>query len=309
MATNINIDNIKCFLCNKGDNENILILCDGCEYAYHTYCINLNNVPAGDWYCPKCSFGKMTIKCKEEPIESEKKTTTSKQVIIYERVSSAGQDRPEYGRVGLETQNFTILDHCRKNNLTIIRTYSDVGSGKFINELMNLGEMVTTINNNTDIIIYSVSRIGRNYDEVKKLINILHKKNCSIYSVTEKLFSTDTKFDDLLKQAERESENLSRLIKNSIRRRKELGGHIGRVPYGYIAYRDTNGIRKIKINPLEKNIINIIKSKIESPKKIANYLNKTGKLKRGNMWKPNMIRSIIYKSRKRNTIILDYDSE
>ena len=45
-----------CQLCNCGDNEDSLLLCDGCDKGYHTYCFkpSLDNIPDGDWYCFEC---------------------------------------------------------------------------------------------------------------------------------------------------------------------------------------------------------------------------------------------------------------
>ena len=35
------------------------MLCDGCDEAYHTYCLtpHLTNIPDGDWFCVQCSGG------------------------------------------------------------------------------------------------------------------------------------------------------------------------------------------------------------------------------------------------------------
>lgn len=47
---------IKCAVCEgcgKCDNESVLILCDDCNIAYHTYCVEpkLDGVPEGSWKC------------------------------------------------------------------------------------------------------------------------------------------------------------------------------------------------------------------------------------------------------------------
>ena len=51
------INNIKCDICNKGDIEALLLLCDGinCDIANHTYCIGLDGIPSGGWYCYRCN--------------------------------------------------------------------------------------------------------------------------------------------------------------------------------------------------------------------------------------------------------------
>uniref|UniRef100_A0A4W3GMP3 Lysine-specific demethylase 5A n=1 Tax=Callorhinchus milii TaxID=7868 RepID=A0A4W3GMP3_CALMI len=53
--TNI-IDLYVCLVCARGDDEDRLLLCDGCDDSYHTFCLipPLHDVPKGDWRCPKC---------------------------------------------------------------------------------------------------------------------------------------------------------------------------------------------------------------------------------------------------------------
>lgn len=43
-------------MCKKGDNEDLLLLCDGCDKGCHTYCHKpkITSIPEGDWYCPAC---------------------------------------------------------------------------------------------------------------------------------------------------------------------------------------------------------------------------------------------------------------
>ncbi|GLH00900.1 LOW QUALITY PROTEIN: Homeotic protein female sterile [Gryllus bimaculatus] len=45
-----------CQFCHSGDNEDKLLLCDGCDKGYHTYCFRpkMEQIPDGDWYCFEC---------------------------------------------------------------------------------------------------------------------------------------------------------------------------------------------------------------------------------------------------------------
>nr|XP_020463260.1 bromodomain adjacent to zinc finger domain protein 2B-like isoform X2 [Monopterus albus] len=47
---------VYCQMCKKGDNEDLLLLCDGCDKGCHTYCHKpkFTTIPEGDWYCPAC---------------------------------------------------------------------------------------------------------------------------------------------------------------------------------------------------------------------------------------------------------------
>ncbi|XP_056001386.1 lysine-specific demethylase 5A-like isoform X2 [Ostrea edulis] len=50
------VDLYLCHMCNRGDGEEYMLLCDGCDDAFHTYCLipPMPEVPKGDWRCPKC---------------------------------------------------------------------------------------------------------------------------------------------------------------------------------------------------------------------------------------------------------------
>lgn len=43
-----------CPMCGEDDNEDILLICDGCKTYYHTYCTGLSEVPMGNWFCSAC---------------------------------------------------------------------------------------------------------------------------------------------------------------------------------------------------------------------------------------------------------------
>ncbi|PSN53133.1 Lysine-specific demethylase lid [Blattella germanica] len=45
-----------CHICGRGDAEESMLLCDGCDDSYHTFCLlpPLLDIPKGDWRCPKC---------------------------------------------------------------------------------------------------------------------------------------------------------------------------------------------------------------------------------------------------------------
>ncbi|XP_062535257.1 bromodomain adjacent to zinc finger domain protein 2B-like isoform X2 [Armigeres subalbatus] len=45
-----------CQFCQSGEQEDKLLLCDGCDRGYHTYCFKprMDKIPDGDWYCFEC---------------------------------------------------------------------------------------------------------------------------------------------------------------------------------------------------------------------------------------------------------------
>eukprot|EP01018_Ginkgo_biloba_P022833 Gb_26794 [translate_table: standard] len=48
-----------CTECNNTGDDNLLLLCDLCDSAAHTYCVGLGRtVPIGDWYCRVCEASR-----------------------------------------------------------------------------------------------------------------------------------------------------------------------------------------------------------------------------------------------------------
>jgi len=48
-----------CEICGRGDNALSMLLCDGCDTGYHTFCLDppLKSIPKYDWYCTECLVG------------------------------------------------------------------------------------------------------------------------------------------------------------------------------------------------------------------------------------------------------------
>ena len=47
-------DKIMCDVCHSLYPEENMLLCDNCNNDFHTTCIDLEDVPAGSWYCESC---------------------------------------------------------------------------------------------------------------------------------------------------------------------------------------------------------------------------------------------------------------
>ncbi|XP_075008691.1 bromodomain adjacent to zinc finger domain protein 2B isoform X19 [Calonectris borealis] len=67
---------VYCQICRKGDNEELLLLCDGCDKGCHTYCHRpkITTIPDGDWFCPACiaKASGQTLKVKKLQIKGKK---------------------------------------------------------------------------------------------------------------------------------------------------------------------------------------------------------------------------------------------
>ncbi|XP_063748483.1 lysine-specific demethylase 5C [Eleginops maclovinus] len=50
------VDSFVCRMCGRGDDDEKLLPCDGCDDNYHIFCLlpPLTDLPKGNWKCPKC---------------------------------------------------------------------------------------------------------------------------------------------------------------------------------------------------------------------------------------------------------------
>ncbi|XP_021572001.1 bromodomain adjacent to zinc finger domain protein 2B isoform X2 [Carlito syrichta] len=85
---------VYCQICRKGDNEELLLLCDGCDKGCHTYCHRpkITTIPDGDWFCPACiaKASGQTLKIKKLHVKGKK--TESKK---GKKVTLAGDTEDE----------------------------------------------------------------------------------------------------------------------------------------------------------------------------------------------------------------------
>jgi DNA invertase Pin-like site-specific DNA recombinase len=254
---NNNYEDTICTLCDSAENDHSMLLCDTCDKGFHTYCMNLNKIPDGSWYCPKC------VKMSEKP--TEKSIFQGTRVHVYVRVSSTSQDQTEYGRVGLKVQNSALLEFCNKNDLIIVSTTVEVGSAYKKDKTSKLDTLINKVGKGEPILVYSCSRFSRNFEESSKKLNKLHNRWSYIWSITEDVKSRDDEFKNYIISAENESKMLSSRMVESHKRIKNLGGFTGRKkPFGYTIVRDENGIKILKENVIEQEIVKHIRDKYKS---------------------------------------------
>eukprot|EP00980_Cylindrotheca_fusiformis_P030496 scaffold24915_cov117-Cylindrotheca_fusiformis.AAC.1 len=64
-----------CVVCDDGGD---LLVCDGCERAYHLGCLKppLSQIPEGDWFCPRCSDRRSSF-CRVRTAEKEENSNSN----------------------------------------------------------------------------------------------------------------------------------------------------------------------------------------------------------------------------------------
>ncbi|XP_075810646.1 bromodomain adjacent to zinc finger domain protein 2A isoform X3 [Microtus pennsylvanicus] len=63
------INKVTCLVCRKGDNDEFLLLCDGCDRGCHIYCHRpkMEAVPEGDWFCTVCLAQQVQEEFSQRP--------------------------------------------------------------------------------------------------------------------------------------------------------------------------------------------------------------------------------------------------
>lgn len=72
--------NVRCRICRRKCGDEFMLLCDGCDHGYHTYCLKppLKDVPEGDWFCHDC-----------HPVTPVKPRRRAQRVVIVEESSDS----------------------------------------------------------------------------------------------------------------------------------------------------------------------------------------------------------------------------
>uniref|UniRef100_A0A9J7XIK6 Bromodomain adjacent to zinc finger domain 2B n=1 Tax=Cyprinus carpio carpio TaxID=630221 RepID=A0A9J7XIK6_CYPCA len=79
-----------CQICCRSDNEELLLLCDGCDKGCHTYCHKpkITTIPDGDWFCPACISQVEHFISLKKPAEAKR----------HMKASVAGDSEDDSGR-------------------------------------------------------------------------------------------------------------------------------------------------------------------------------------------------------------------
>ncbi|XP_027526447.1 bromodomain adjacent to zinc finger domain protein 1A isoform X4 [Neopelma chrysocephalum] len=93
--------NARCKVCRKKGDAESMVLCDGCDRGYHTYCIRpkLKVIPEGDWFCPECRPKQRSrrLSSRQRPsVESDEET--AEQLVGEEEANydEMGQSEEEH---------------------------------------------------------------------------------------------------------------------------------------------------------------------------------------------------------------------
>ena len=76
-----------CQICNSHDHEDTMLLCDICDGGYHIFCIGLETIPTGDWFCSQCSNNE------DSPVRPPSVNSTIRSRLSHVRTAATQRQR------------------------------------------------------------------------------------------------------------------------------------------------------------------------------------------------------------------------
>ena len=194
---------------------------------------------------------------------NKKRKLEDKKAIIYARCSTPMQNNDT--NQSLQSQICMCIDYCKKNNFTISNIYKDIHNGHNLSKL----KIYSIIHELSDcnIIIADPSRLSRNISNTMDFIIKCNKKKIILHFVRDDLISDSNqdikKIINLTCDAYIETQTLSKRLKTTFETKKKYGSTLGRVPFGFESYFETDQnnmvkIRKLKPIELEQDVITLI---------------------------------------------------
>ena len=213
----------------------------------------------------------------------------------YVRCSTSHQD--------LATQNQQLLDYSKAFGFTIDKNINDFGISGSEFDRKGLNEIKDGIVNKSfsQLIIYSISRLGRSMIETISLLNELTDNGINVISLKENL-DLSTPSGKMISQifsvlSEYELETLRTRIRDTLQTKKRNGNKYTKSLLGFDV---ENG--KMVVNEKEQKIIRKMFKMYESGSgytEIANHLNKQGHtIKNGNQFSRSYVRNILQNKQK-----------
>ena len=213
----------------------------------------------------------------------------------YVRCSTSHQD--------LSTQNQQLIDYSNAYGFTISKHINDFGISGSEFDRNGLKEIKDGIINQSfsQLIIYSISRLGRSMIETISLLNELTDNGINVISLKENL-DLSTPSGKMISQifsvlAEYELNNLRKLVSDNLQSKRFHGIKYTKSVLGFDFHN-----KKMVVNQKEQKLIRKMFKMYESGKgytKISKHLNKQGHtIKNGNPFSRSYVRNILQNKQK-----------
>lgn len=169
--------------------------------------------------------------------------------IAYIRVSSEKQN--------CSNQHYEIENFCKLHNVNINKWVEEVISSRKELKQRKLSKILDKLKSDDILITTEISRLGRNMLEIMGILQTCLNKGCQIITIKENYhLGADIQSKVLAfafgLSAEIERQLISQRTKESLKRLKDEGKHLGR-PFG-VSYRKLQANKNKIVELLNKNV-------------------------------------------------------
>ena len=84
------LNGLSCIICDGSEDEDRLLLCDGCDQACHTYCLGLDSVPEEAWFCSHCQAQRNPVVEEHQMLQLE---NLSQNGVVLDQLRSRSRSR------------------------------------------------------------------------------------------------------------------------------------------------------------------------------------------------------------------------
>lgn len=109
-----------CPICGDDDNEDRLLQCDGCDSYYHTYCIGVDDVPVGHFFCEECDTQRaIEASCPNGSTRTTHHTRATRRPHRTADRRTRGQQRRISNRIQRSSSNWARVWQSVWDNLNL----------------------------------------------------------------------------------------------------------------------------------------------------------------------------------------------
>ena len=148
------------FVCNIIGNlhADVLLICDGCDLCYHIYCVGLDNVPHGDWYCEGCGGeSRLNSESRNNRQRRQRRSAANLSFVVSDDDDDGDYNPFDTQSLSGNDDDFTIIESDSDDDLEILNERSRIRKKKKRSYNNNN-------NNNNDSSYHSENEIEINED-------------------------------------------------------------------------------------------------------------------------------------------------